>query len=42
MSYQSREMKMYRKSQIGMGMKDTMDVLGVSIDSQSFDQSLID
>jgi len=33
MSYQSREMKQDRKSQIGLGMKDAMDVLGVSIDS---------
>jgi hypothetical protein len=32
----------FRKSEIGMGMKDAIDVLGVSIDSQSFDQSLID
>ena len=32
----------FRNSEIGIGMKDAIDVLGVSIDSQSFDQSLID
>ena len=32
----------FRNSEIGIGMKDAIDVLGVSIDSQSFDQSMID
>jgi hypothetical protein len=32
----------FRNSEIGIGVKDAIDVLGVSIDSQSFDQSLID
>ena len=32
----------FRNSEIGIGMKDAIDVLGLSIDSQSFDQSLID
>ena len=44
MSPQSRSgmVRGFRKSEIGIGMKDAIDVLGVSIDSTSFDQSLID
>ena len=33
LSYQSRDMNRYRQSQMGIGMKDAIDVLGVSIDS---------
>jgi hypothetical protein len=39
MSPQSRSgmVRGFRQSEIGIGMKDAIDVLGVSIDSQSFD-----